>query len=72
MCVACVLLLKLSRFVIPQVDNREVTKFLSAVWRSLSQAEKRRNWSGMNQHDKDHFTNIAQDMIRTTHGVAGL
>ena len=46
-----------------QVDNWEVTKFLSAVWRSLSSAENARNWKELSENDKNYFTSLACSMI---------
>ena len=46
-----------------QIENWEVTKFLSAVWRSLSSAEKARNWKELAESDKKYFTSLACSMI---------
>ena len=48
-----------------QVDNREVTKFLSAVWRSLGEEEKKRDWGAMSNQDKAQFINIARAMTNS-------
>ena len=47
------------------MDNRKVTQFLSAVWRSLSNKERSRKWETLSKAEKAHFVQLAQHIIDT-------
>lgn len=46
-----------------KIDNRHVTKLLSAVWNGLPMEEKRLNWSRLSYHEKKPYIDRARQII---------
>ena len=46
-----------------KIDNRHVTKLLSAVWNGLPIEEKRQNWSHLSYHERKPYIDRARQII---------
>ena len=54
---------------VDRIDNREVTKFLSVVWKQLDDEERAKDWTAATFQDRKRCSSLAMSMLTEGQGA---